>query len=573
MNGRHLARTAGRDFVIPDSRAAATPLPHAVAIATPGPLGRALRALLDAFEGAFDPAFGQAGNPWRHLGGIAFFLFWIVAATGIYVYIGFDTRADGAHASVERLSSNAFPLGSLARSLHRYASDAFVLVALLHLAREWVLGRYVYFRRFSWLTGIVTLWLLFASGIGGFWLVWDRIAQYSLIATTEWLDALPVFGGVLARNFIAPGAVNDRLFSLLIFLHIGLPLALLAAMWVHVQRLSRPATEPPRMLTWGTLAALTLLSLAWPVTSDAPADLAIAPGALALDWFYLGVHAFADWSSPLALWVVAVGFTLLLLALPWMSRAGRAPRPVAAVVDLANCNGCARCFADCPYAAVTMQPRTDRKHLPRQAVVDPDLCAGCGICAGACPSSTPFRSVADLVTGIDMPQAPVGALRAELEAALARLAALAPIPAEPRVVVFGCFTEHGSADRAPIADVRTAALSMLCAAQLPPSFVEYALRAGADGVLVTGCRDGDCLFRLGNRWTEERFAGQREPHLRAAVPKDRVRIAWAGRGDQARLRHALAEFRVDLAARANVGAGAFAPPPKRSELRPDPMSG
>lgn len=547
---------------------APTTKPAAANMPLPGPLRRVLRAVLDRIDGIFDRPFGQAGNPWRHLGALAFFLFWIVAATGIYIYIGFDTRADGAYTSVEQLSSNAFPLGSLTRSLHRYASDAFVLVTLLHLVREWVQGRYAHFRRFSWLTGVVALWLLFASGIGGFWLVWDRIAQYSLIATTEWLDALPVFDGALIRNFIAPDAVNDRFFSLLIFLHIGLPLALLATMWVHLQRLSRPETNPPRALAWSTLAALALLSLAWPVASEAPADLAVAPGTLPLDWFYLGVHAFADATSPQALWIVAVGFTLLLVALPLVSRAARAPRPVAATVDLANCNGCARCFADCPYAAVTMQARTDGKHLPRQAVVDPDLCAGCGICAGACPSSTPFRSVVDLVTGIDMPQAPIHALRAELEAALARLASLPAAADRPRVVVFGCSSEHGGADISRVADGHTATLPMLCAAQLPPSFVEYALRAGADGVLVTGCRDGDCMYRLGNRWTEERLAGAREPHLRAVVPKERLRIAWAGRRDGDALTAALVAFRADLrsvTAASRERHVAALRPPKRAE--------
>lgn len=523
-------------------------------------------ALLGPVERAFDRAFGQAGNPWRHLGGLAFFLFWIVAATGIYVYVGFDTRADGAYASVERLSSNAFPLGSLARSLHRYASDAFVLVALLHVAREWTLSRFAHFRRFSWLTGVLALWLVFASGIGGFWLVWDRLAQYSLIATMEWLDALPVFGGTLIRNFVAPGAVSDRLFSLLIFLHIGLPLALLATMWVHLQRLSRPAAHPPRALAWGTLGALALLCLARPVASDVAADLGVAPGTLRLDWFYLGVHAFADRSSPAALWSAAVGFTLLLLALPYFARSARASRPTAAVVDLANCNGCARCFADCPYAAVTMQPRTDGKPLPRQAVVDPDLCAGCGICVGACPSSTPFRSAGELITGIDLPESPVHAMRATLETELERISVDANrADARPRVVAIGCLPEHGGADVSALADARTATLPLLCAAQLPPSFIEYALRAGADGVLVTGCRDGDCAFRLGNRWMDERLAGVREPHLRAAVPAGRVRVAWVGRGDVVALAAALQSLRDDLAA-PDRPRSIQAPPPKRTEL-------
>ena len=80
-------------------------------IVEPGPARRALGATFATTERAFDGAFGQAANPWRHLGGLAYCLFWIVAVTGIYVYVGFDTRADGAYASVERLTSNAFPLG------------------------------------------------------------------------------------------------------------------------------------------------------------------------------------------------------------------------------------------------------------------------------------------------------------------------------------------------------------------------------------------------------------------------------------------------------------------------------
>jgi coenzyme F420-reducing hydrogenase delta subunit/ferredoxin len=358
-------------------------------------------------------------------------------------------------------------------------------------------------------------------------------------------------------------------------------------MWVHVQRRALPETLPPRALAWGTFGALVLLALAAPVASDGPANLAVAPETLALDWFYLAVHAFADVTSPLALWLAVGGFTLLLVLLPVASRVARAPRPVPAVVNLANCNGCARCFADCPYAAVTMQPRTDGRKHRRQAVVDPDLCAGCGICAGACPSSTPFRSVAELATGIDMPQAPIDALRAELEAALARLAQPAPLAttrhgispaitgardddagatasAIPHIVAFGCRPEQGGADLATIADDCTATVFLLCAAQLPPSFVEYALRAGADGVLVTGCRDGECMYRLGNRWVDERLAGARAPRLRAAVPRDRLRIAWAGRGDEAQLRAALLAFRADLAVGKAAHRAAFASPPKRS---------
>ena len=168
------------------------------------------------------------------------------------------------------------------------------------------------------------------------------------------------------------------------------------------------------------------------------------------------------------------------------------------------------------------------------ARVDADLCASCGICVGACPSSTPFRSVTELVTGIDLPSSPIGALRQRMQRGLAALRAERPI------VVFGC--DHGAAV-APLADADVAAFSLACTGQLPPSFVEYALRDGAAGVLVSGCRDGGCEFRLGQRWTEERLLGLREPHLREEVPRERLEVAWVDAGEVEPLRRALDRLR------------------------------
>jgi coenzyme F420-reducing hydrogenase delta subunit/quinol-cytochrome oxidoreductase complex cytochrome b subunit/Pyruvate/2-oxoacid:ferredoxin oxidoreductase delta subunit len=527
------------------------------------PLRSLARALFDRVDTYFDAAFGARANPWRLLGALAWYLFWIVAATGIYVYAAFDTSAAGAYSSVERITANAWPLSGLARSLHRYASDAFILLTVLHLAREWAHRRYAHVQRFAWLTGVALLLFVWLSGIGGYWLVWDRLAQFSIIATTEWLDALPLFSEPLAANFDADARIGDRFFSLLIFLHIGIPLGTLALMWVHVQRLQRPATQPPRMLAWGTLAALVLLSIARPVTSDAPASLAEVPTNLALDWFYLAPHVIQYAWSPLALWSIVGVATTALVLLPYVSRAAREPRRAAAVVQLANCNGCRRCFADCPYNAVEMVSRTDGRPHPFQASVRADLCAGCGICAGACPSSTPFRSVAELVTGIDLPQKPVGAARATLERELARIVASrrAAATSSPRILVVGC---DESIDVVALRSPDTAAMTLLCAAQLPPSFVEYALRSGADGVLVTGCREGDCVWRLGQEWTADRFAGERAPKLRAAVARERVRIAWAGRQDAQRLATALEAFRADLGS-LPADARATLVPPKREQ--------
>ncbi|MEK7697667.1 MAG: family 1 glycosylhydrolase, partial [Pseudomonadota bacterium] len=72
------------------------------------------------------------------------------------------------------------------------------------------------------------------------------------------------------------------------------------------------------------------------------------------------------------------------------------------------------------------------------------------------------------------------------------------------------------------------------------------LHARADGVLVSGCRAGDCWFRFGDTWVEERFRHAREPHLRTHAARARVHVAWAGATDLAALRAELARYRASL---------------------------
>jgi NAD(P)H-flavin reductase/ferredoxin len=268
-------------------------------------------------EAAFNFAFGDRLNPFYHLGEITFLLFWIAAASGLYLYAFFKTGVTEAYTSVDRLTAQWW-LGGIVRSLHRYASDGMVLTMVLHLVRHFCFDRHRGFRWFSWATGVVLIWLLYASGINGFMLPWDRLSQFVTVGTAELLDRLPLFGGALIRNFVYRSSVNDRLFSLLSFMHIGIPLVLLLAMWIHIQRVPKAATNPPRAIALALLPTLVALSLAYPVVSDLPADLGLAPQSLRVDWFYLGVLPLMyAWSAGGA-WLVLGSATMLFVLLPWL---------------------------------------------------------------------------------------------------------------------------------------------------------------------------------------------------------------------------------------------------------------
>jgi CDP-4-dehydro-6-deoxyglucose reductase, E3 len=288
---------------------------------------RALRGAFMRAEGVFNRAFGDRLNPLYHLGAIAFFLFWVVGATGIVLYAFFDTSVAGAYRSVEAITQGGFGLGRVLRTVHRHASDAMVLTMLIHLLRYFAFDRLRGFRWFSWVTGVALIWLAYMAGANGYMLPWDRLAQFVTQASFEWLDWLPGFGGTLIRNFIVPENVSNRLFSLLVFIHIGVPLLMLLLMWVHVQRVPKASTQPPRPVAVALVLMLLVLALVAPVASQGPADLKSAPAVLELDWFLLLLYPLV-YAWPLgALWAAVLGTTLLLVLLPWLPPRRGAAQP------------------------------------------------------------------------------------------------------------------------------------------------------------------------------------------------------------------------------------------------------
>ncbi len=488
-----------------------------------------------AIEAWFNLAFGSECNPLYNMGRLAFFFFWIVLISGLYLFIFFDTSLSGAYASVEAITYEQKYFGGVMRSLHRYASDAAVITIILHMFREYALGRYNGFRWFSWITGVPTLWFVITLGITGYWLVWDELGLYVAMLSSQLIDALPLLPGSMARNFVGD-QISDRFFTLMAFLHfLGQPLFLIAALWLHVNRLSFVKVNAPKGLAIGSFIALLALSLAAPAVSHQAADAARVPAVLNIDWFYLNVYPLMDYFTAGQTWVITIGITFFLMILPWLPPKKAEP---AAEVHLDFCNGCEQCADDCPYDAITVQARTDGAKFENEVKVDPDLCASCGICVGSCPSSNPFRQKDDvLVTGIDMPQRSINEIRDHMDAAIANL------KGDSKTIILGC---ENAFDFSLLEADNIQVVSLFCIGMMPATLVEYALSNGADGVFVTGCRTGDCFYRYGNVWMDQRFDGERQPILRRRAERSRIKVFRAAVTDKKSLNKELAEFQEYL---------------------------
>jgi ferredoxin len=457
----------------------------------------------------------DACNPLLQAGAVANLTLIVAIASGVLLLFWYVPSVHQAHASVLWMDAQRFG-GGFVRTLHRYSSDLCIALVLWHALQVFAQRRFTGPRWLAWATGIASLAALWFIGWLGYWLVWDQRAQQVALGTAQMLDCLPVFVDPLGRGFLTDATVHSLLFFVVFFAHMLLPVLLGIGLWLHIARLARTKFLPGRRLAAWTVAVLVVMSLVWPADTAPAARMAHAPEAFAMDWWYLAPLWMTDRFGGALLWLVLLAGFSLLVAVPRLLRRGQTR---AARVEPTRCNACYQCSRDCPYAAITMVPRTDGKPLPVQAQVDPRLCVGCGICAGSCDSA-----------GVGLDWLPVVDRRLEFDRWLEQ---------QPGArLVFAC--AHGAGASLHV-DPTTGACAELddarvqivpCAGWVHMLTAERALRKGASAVVLAACPPGECHYREGAQWTADRLAGTRKPFLGAdKVDRSLVTLVEAGRDE------------------------------------------
>jgi|DewCreStandDraft_5_1066085.scaffolds.fasta_scaffold01506_12 F420-non-reducing hydrogenase iron-sulfur subunit len=100
---------------------------------------------------------------------------------------------------------------------------------------------------------------------------------------------------------------------------------------------------------------------------------------------------------------------------------------------------------------------------------------------------------------------------------------------EPEIVAFCChYCAYGAADLAGNLRIQYPAnvkiVRLPCTGKLDVLLVLEALEAGADGVMVAGCLEGDCHFREGNLNAKRRVAYARHLLQQIGLEAERVEM-------------------------------------------------
>lgn len=430
-------------------------------------------------------------NLFMHLGGAANTALIISAVSGIALLFFYVPAVDQAYDSLTG------PVALFIRTLHRYSSDACMLLVLLHVIKTFAQARFVGARWLAWFTGLLLLFTLWIDGWLGYWMLWDDGGAETAKMTAAMVDRLGMFSNPLSRGFASHGLLNSLLFFVVFFCHIAIPLLLAAGIWLHLLRINKPRLLTNRPLTLALVLSLVAVSLIFPAPARGEADLGRVTAQYVLDpWYQLPLLLYERVGEG-ALWLAALAASVALIAVPWAF--GRRRRP-AAKVNSERCTGCEQCVKDCPFGANSMIQLNGR----RVSSIDPDKCTSCGICVGSCSPAA-----------IVLPELPLQAVREKIDRwfdgnshdeliFLCREACAVP---SENISAEGTYAE--------LPGVRI--IEVPCAGFVHPELVQRAQRRGANRVTVAAC-GADPQFRLGARWTQDRLAGVRDPGDKIRLP-------------------------------------------------------
>ena len=131
-------------------------------------------------------------------GGITFFLFLMLAASGYFMTIYYVPSPDQAYQTVDYITHEV-SLGYVIRGVHYWSANVMMVTIFLHMIRVFIYGAYKKPRELNWITGVLLLLLVLAFGFTGYLLPWDQKAYWATNVGTSIVGTVPFIGEYLMK--------------------------------------------------------------------------------------------------------------------------------------------------------------------------------------------------------------------------------------------------------------------------------------------------------------------------------------------------------------------------------------
>src|SRR3989454_11347163 len=177
---------------------------------------------------------GRFVSPLGFLGMLTFVLFIILGITGALLMLWYEPILTRAWDSVKQIN-DTIPYGFHMRNIHYHASNAMVMMALLHMYYQYFSGRYKIRNEILWVTGVVIGVLTILEAFTGYDIIFSERAELAISIAASLTNSMPVVGPTIRDAMFGSGFFDFilRFYTLHVFV---LPIVMLGLMAVHMPR-------------------------------------------------------------------------------------------------------------------------------------------------------------------------------------------------------------------------------------------------------------------------------------------------------------------------------------------------
>ena len=225
-------------------------------------------------------------SPLGFLGMLTFVIFIILGITGALLMLFYEPILDRAWNSVANIN-DTIPYGFHIRNIHYHASNAMVMMAILHMYYQYFSGRYKIRNEILWVTGVILGVLTILEAFTGYDIIFSERAELAISIAASLTNSIPILGPQMRDAFFGSG-FHDFVLRFYAFHVFFLPIALLGLMVVHFPRFM--VFDVPMVMA--VTGAIMLTGGVFPVDMGLKFDPNVPPGITVPEWYLTGLYAF-----------------------------------------------------------------------------------------------------------------------------------------------------------------------------------------------------------------------------------------------------------------------------------------
>nr|YP_009538167.1 cytochrome b [Tacola larymna]AYN60949.1 cytochrome b [Tacola larymna] len=252
-------------------------------------------------------------SSWWNFGSLLALCLMIQILTGLFLTMYYTANIELAFFSVNYICRNV-NYGWLIRTLHANGASFFFICVYIHI------GRGIYYEsfnlKFTWMIGIIILFLLMATAFMGYVLPWGQMSFWGATVITNLLSAIPYLGISLVNWIWGGFAVDNATLTRFYTFHFLLPFIILMMTMIHLLFLHQTGSNNPLGINSNLdkipfhpfftfkdligfiimISILTLLSLISPYMlgdpdNFIPANPLVTPIHIQPEWYFLFAYA------------------------------------------------------------------------------------------------------------------------------------------------------------------------------------------------------------------------------------------------------------------------------------------